>query len=157
MTWSKYNTRHLGPSHEELPEDTEDPKTMEATAIQIGEGIHVIKTLVAVGHGGCGHLTHSGLRARFLLNLEKAPDTIDTLLTEDHCTTPEMVAEEQLFIEAVRRDDVKRFEIDTSMTVICLDDVSGMDRVGGVGGAGDDPSSFYMLLFDRGPVPIALL
>jgi hypothetical protein len=51
---------------------------MEATAIQIGEGIHVIKTLVAVGHGGCGHLTHSGLRARFLLNLEKAPDTIDT-------------------------------------------------------------------------------
>jgi hypothetical protein len=45
-----------------------------------------------------------------------------------------MVAEEQLFIEAVRRDDVKRFEIDTSMTVICLDDVSVMGRVGGYWG-----------------------
>ena len=35
----------------------------------MAEGVYVIKTMVGIGEGG-GHLTHDGLRQRFLLNLQ---------------------------------------------------------------------------------------
>ena len=38
-------------------------------AVQIGDNIYIVKTLVAIG-GGDGHLTHKGLRQRFLHNLQ---------------------------------------------------------------------------------------
>ena len=36
---------------------------------RVAEGVFVIKTMVGIGDGG-GHLTHDGLRQRFLLNLQ---------------------------------------------------------------------------------------
>ena len=36
---------------------------------KVAEGVYVIKTMVGIGEGG-GHLTHDGLRQRFLLNLQ---------------------------------------------------------------------------------------
>ena len=36
---------------------------------RVTEGVFVIKTMVGIGDGG-GHLTHDGLRQRFLLNLQ---------------------------------------------------------------------------------------
>ena len=38
-------------------------------AVQIGDNIYIIKTMVAIG-GGKGYLTHKGLRQRFLHNLQ---------------------------------------------------------------------------------------
>ena len=37
--------------------------------VEVGSGIYVIKTLVAIG-GGSGKLSHKGLRQRFLSNLD---------------------------------------------------------------------------------------
>ena len=91
------------------------------SAIKIGDGIHVIKTLVGVG-GGKGNLTHSGLRQRFLFNLKN--DREHQILQEDGRTTTEMLNEEMRYVQAVRDNEDQVFDIDTTTTVITLSDGS---------------------------------
>merc|ERR1712112_701129 len=87
---------------------------------QVAEDIFVIKTLVGIG-GGEGHLTHEGLRQRFLFNLKDGKE--NQILQEDSLSTTEMINEEADYIDAVRDGAISSFDIDTT-TIIRLRDGS---------------------------------
>jgi len=89
--------------------------------IEVGPGIYVIKTLVAIG-GGSGKLSHKGLRQRFLSNLDGGNE--EEIMQVDEFTTPDMLDEEIEYLEAVRHDAIESFDIDTTTTIVKLDDGS---------------------------------
>lgn len=88
--------------------------------VKVGQNIYVIKTLVGIGGGG-GKLTHTGLRQR-LLTL--AAESQDDILQTDALTTQDMLEEESEYLCSVQKDEVDRFGIDTTTTVIKLEDGS---------------------------------
>jgi len=95
--------------------------TMLGQVTQVAEDIFVIKTLVGIG-GGEGHLTHEGLRQRFLFNLKDGKE--NQILQEDSLSTTEMINEEADYIDAVRDGAISSFDIDTTTTIIRLTDGS---------------------------------
>jgi len=88
--------------------------------IYVGPNVFIIKTLVAIG-GGTGKLSHKGLRQRFL-NLAKENKN-KVFQTDDH-TNNDMLEEEIEYFEAVQNDSVNSFNIDTTTTIVKLDDGS---------------------------------
>merc|ERR1712066_735076 len=89
--------------------------------VKVAEGVFVMKTLVGIGEGE-GHLTHDGLRQRFLLNLQDGRE--GEILQEDSLTTSDMVDEEADYIDNVKDNTVSSFDIDTTTSVIRLQDGS---------------------------------
>ena len=90
-------------------------------AEKIGDSLYVIKTVVSIGEGP-GHLTHSGLRDRFLQNLENGRQ--EKFLQTDKFTNLQMLKEETQYIQEVKQDKIQSFGIDTTTTVIQLQDGS---------------------------------
>merc|ERR1712038_2060382 len=86
--------------------------------IQVGPNIFIIKTLVSIG-GGEGRLSHTGLRQR-LLSLAKENE--ENILQIDSYTDAGMLQEEKEYLGHVRRNQVDRFDIDTTTTIIRLTD-----------------------------------
>jgi len=96
-------------------------KTKLGSLVEVGPGIYIIKTLVGIG-GGTGKLSHKGLRQRFLNNLKDGNEE-DIIQLDDH-TTPGMLREEIDYLSAVKRDNIDSFDIDTTMTIVQLEDGS---------------------------------
>jgi len=88
--------------------------------VKVGPNIYVVKTLVGIG-GGSGKLTHGGLRNRLLTLAEASQDDI---LQRDAHTTAAMLDEEVAYLSSVQRDEVSSFGIDTTTTIIRLEDGS---------------------------------
>jgi len=89
--------------------------------IEVGPGIYIIKTLVGIG-GGSGRLSHKILRQRFLNNLEGGNE--QQICQLDDQTTPDMLRQEKEYLEAVRADAIESFDIDTTTTIVKLEDDS---------------------------------
>ena len=88
--------------------------------------VYAIKTFVGVGCG-CGNLSHVGLRNRFLSCLDCKGEAeagkagkLDDLVRLDEFTTAAMAQEERSYVASVQRDEVRSFDIDTTVTVIKL-------------------------------------
>jgi len=91
---------------------------------QIGTDIYAFKSFVNVGDGGEGHLTTNGIAARILQGLGEG-DAEARVLQRDAHTSAKMLAEEEAFVESVKRGDPGvSFEIDTTTTLIRLGDGS---------------------------------
>lgn len=89
-------------------------------AVTIVDGLWMVRGKICVGTSA-GKLQHEGIRKR-LLTLLDAPGVEDRVLCGDIYTSPTLIEEEKEFVAQVRSNKVPKFELDTTMTAVKLDD-----------------------------------